>query len=329
MRGPEAMVMAVRRPDGIIVVKDGNWIPLVKRIPVLRWPFLRGAVVMIEAMVNGMQALTFSADVALSGDEDGKGLKTGEGPGKAISTASITLSIVLAMAMGIGLFVYLPHFGAGVVFNLIGGMPLLDDPDLSNPIFHLITGVFKVSIFVGYVLLITLMKDIRRVFQYHGAEHKCIFAWEAREPLTVDNARRHSRLHPRCGTAFLAFVIIVAIALFASVFPVLPFVQELEGWRQYVVGASIKIPMLFPIAGVSYEFIRWAGKFQGNPLLRFMSWPGLAMQRLTTREPDDSQIAVALVSLLRALEQEGEIEDAEYPADPIEVLPPDEKKKKK
>jgi len=321
MRGPEAMVMAVRRPDGIIVVKDGNWIPLVKRIPILRWPFLRGAVVMIEAMVNGMQALTFSADVALSGSESEGGLKVDEGPGKALSAASITLSIVLAFAMGMALFVYLPHFCAGVVLNLLIGAPLMADPDLSNPGFHLITGFFKVAFFVGYVLLITMMKDIRRVFMYHGAEHKSIFAHENGEALTVENARRHSRLHPRCGTAFLAFVIIIAIALFAGVFPLLPFVQDLEGWRQYVVGASIKIPMLFPIAGASYEFIRWTGKFQGNPLLRFLGWPGLLMQRLTTREPDDAQIEVALVSLIRTLAQEGELDEAVYPTDAIEEIP--------
>ncbi len=322
MRGPEAMVMAVRRPDGMIVVKDGNWVPLVKRIPVLRWPFLRGAGVMVEAMVNGMQALSFSADVALSASEEGE-LRTDEGPGKALSTASITLTILVAFALGMVLFVYIPHFAAGVVMNLVLGLPLLDDPDLSHPLFHVITGVFKVGIFIGYVLLITTMKDIRRVFQYHGAEHKSIYALENGQDLTVENARAYSRLHPRCGTAFLAFVILVAIALFAGVFPLLPFVQDLEGWRQYVVGASIKIPMLFPIAGVSYEFIRWAGKFNRNPLFRFLSWPGLLMQYLTTREPDDQQIEVALVSLIRTLEQEGDLTDPVYPTDQIEEVPAD------
>jgi len=324
MRGPEAMVMAVRRPDGTVVYKDGNWVPLVKRLPVLRWPFLRGAVVMIEAMVNGMQALSFSADQALVTDEEREGLQTDKGPGKALSTASIALSITLAMGLGVVLFVYVPHFCAGVVLNLIIGQEILADPDLSHPGFHLLTGLFKVSIFVGYVMLITLMKDIRRVFQYHGAEHKSIYTWEAGEELTVANAQKYSRLHPRCGTAFLAFVIIVAIALFAGVFPLLPFVQDLEGWRQYVVGASIKIPMLFPIAGVSYEFIKFAGKFQDNPLLKVMSLPGMAMQHLTTREPDDQQVEVALVSLIRALEIEGELEDPVYPAENILKLEPEE-----
>ena len=316
--------MAVRRPDGTVVYKDGNWVPLVKRLPVLRWPFLRGAVVMIEAMVNGMQALSFSADQALVTDEEREGLQTDKGPGKALSTASIALSITLAMGLGVVLFVYVPHFCAGVVLNLIIGQEILADPDLSHPGFHLLTGLFKVSIFVGYVMLITLMKDIRRVFQYHGAEHKSIYTWEAGEELTVANAQKYSRLHPRCGTAFLAFVIIVAIALFAGVFPLLPFVQDLEGWRQYVVGASIKIPMLFPIAGVSYEFIKFAGKFQDNPLLKVMSLPGMAMQHLTTREPDDQQVEVALVSLIRALEIEGELEDPVYPAENILKLEPEE-----
>ena len=324
MRGPEAMVMAVRRPDGTVVVKDGNWVPLVKRIPVLRWPFLRGAVVMIEAMVNGMQALSFSADQALVSDEDEEGLQTDKGPGKALSTASIALSITLAMGLGVVLFVYVPHFCAGAVLNLIGGHEILADPDLSHPGFHLLTGLFKVSIFVGYVMLITTMKDIRRVFQYHGAEHKSIYTWEAGEELTVANAQKYSRLHPRCGTAFLAFVIIVAIALFAGVFPLLPFVQDLEGWRQFAVGASIKIPMLFPIAGISYEFIKFAGKFKDNPVLKVMSLPGMAMQYLTTREPDDSQVEVALVSLIRALEIEGELANPVYPSDDVLQLEPDE-----
>ena len=324
MRGPEAMVMAVRRPDGTVVYQDGNWVPLVKRLPVLRWPFLRGAVVMIEAMVNGMQALSFSADQALVTEDDEGKLQTDKGPGKALSTASIALSITLAMGLGVVLFVYVPHFCAGLVLNLISGQELLADPDLSHPGFHLLTGLFKVSIFVGYVMLITLMKDIRRVFQYHGAEHKSIYTWEAGEELTVANAQKYSRLHPRCGTAFLAFVIIVAIALFAGVFPLLPFVQDLEGWRQFVVGASIKIPMLFPIAGVSYEFIKFAGKFQDNPVLKVMSLPGMAMQHLTTREPDDQQVEVALVSLIRALEIEGEIEEPVYPAENILKLEPEE-----
>ncbi len=324
MRGPEAMVMAVRRPDGTVVVKDGNWVPLVKRIPVLRWPFLRGAMVMVEAMVNGMQALSFSADQALVTEDDEEGLQTDKGPGKALSTASIALSITLAMGLGVVLFVYVPHFCAGAVLNLISGQEILADPDLSHPGFHLLTGLFKVSIFVGYVVMITAMKDIRRVFQYHGAEHKSIYTWENGEELTVANAQKYSRLHPRCGTAFLAFVIIVAIALFAGVFPLLPFVQDLEGWRQFAVGASIKIPMLFPIAGVSYEFIKFAGKFKDNPLLKVMSLPGMAMQHLTTREPDDSQVEVALVSLIRALEIEGELVDPVYPSDDVLQLEPDE-----
>ncbi len=316
MRGPVAMCMAVRRLDGSILVEDGNWVPLVKRIPVLRWPFLRGAAVMVEAMVNGMQALSFSANVAAAdeaarnGETDGDAPKNpGEG---GLSKASMGLSMGLAMLLGIGLFIYLPHFTAGLTMNLATGQPLLGDADLSHPAFHVVTGLVKISIFVGYILLISRMADIRRVFEYHGAEHKAIYTWEAQEPLDVEHARAHSRLHPRCGTAFLAFVILVAVTMFAVVFPFIP-LDELEGWRRFAVGASIKIPMLFPIAGISYEFIRWAGKYKDNPVLKVMSWPGLAMQKLTTREPDDPQLEVALTSLLRALEIEGIVEEPEYP----------------
>ncbi len=324
MRGPEMMAIAVRRADGSILVKDGTWVPLVKRIPVLRWPFLRGAVVMVEAMINGMQALSFSADVAAADQERADEAARGEPaspPGEdddrrpgGLGSASIALSLGAAMLLGVGLFVYVPHFVSGVGLNLLTGVPPLDDPDLGDPRFHLLTGLVKVTVFVGYIALITSMKDIRRVFQYHGAEHKSIYTWEAGEPLDVEHARRHSRLHPRCGTAFLAFVILVAIALFAAVFPLLPFLDDLQGWRRFVAGASIKIPMLFPIAGISYEFIRWAGKVRDNPVLRVLSYPGLAMQWLTTREPDAQQLEVALASLIRTLQREGAIEDAPYPA---------------
>ena len=240
-----------------------------------------------------------------------------------LSAVSIATTILFAFCLGIALFIYLPHFGAGVALNLATGEKLLGEADLGHPGFHLFTGLIKVSVFVGYIVLISSMRDIRRVFQYHGAEHKSIYVWEAGEELTVANARRHSRLHPRCGTAFLAFVILVAIALFAGVFPLLPFLDDLEGWQRFAVGASIKIPLMFPIAGISYEFIRWAGKFQTNPVLRVLSWPGLLMQRLTTREPDDDQIEVALVSLIRALEREGDLSEPSYPGQPLLPQPAD------
>jgi uncharacterized protein YqhQ len=331
MRGPEAMVMAVRRPDGKIAVRDGTWVPLVKRIPVLRWPFFRGSVVMVEALINGMQALSYSADVAAAEDEgrasddgdsdDGETASGDAASGDAASgetkgglgNGAIAMSLTVSMLIGVALFVYLPHFAAGVALNGLTGVPLLDDPSLDHPAFHLITGVIKITIFASYILAITAMKDIRRVFQYHGAEHKSIYTFEAGEDLTVENARKKSRLHPRCGTAFLAFVILVAILVYAGVFPLLPWLDNLEGWRRFAVGASIKLPLLLPIAGISYEFIRWAGKYSTNPVLKVLSWPGLMMQNLTTREPDDSQLEVALVSLIRTLEREGDVTDPSYP----------------
>lgn len=332
MRGPEAMVMAVRRPDGKIAVRDGTWVPLVKRIPVLRWPFFRGSVVMVEALINGMQALSYSADVAAAEEASGKddggksdGGKTDDGKSDdgetddgetkgGLGSGAIAMSLTVSMLIGVALFVYLPHFVAGVALNGLTGVPLLDDPSLDHPAFHLITGVIKVTIFASYILAISAMKDIRRVFQYHGAEHKSIYTFESGEELTVENARKKSRLHPRCGTAFLAFVILVAILVYAGVFPLLPWLDDLDGWRRFALGASIKLPLLLPIAGISYEFIRWAGKYSNNPVLKVLSWPGLAMQKLTTREPDDSQLEVALVSLIRTLEREGDLTEPSYPS---------------
>ncbi|MCK6528500.1 DUF1385 domain-containing protein [Myxococcota bacterium] len=312
MRGPRSMVIAVRKPDGSIVVKDGEWIPIVQRLPVLKLPFLRGAVVMIEAMVNGVQALSFSANAALGVEGEQPDGAVPDSRQVALSTGAIAGSLVLSMAMGAGLFIYAPHFLASVALNLAAGRALLAEADVSNPLFHGVVGALKMAIFVGYIVAISRIPDIRRVFQYHGAEHKSIFAYESGEDLTVENARRHSTLHPRCGTSFLFFVIMISIGVFAAVLPLIPMPGGLRGFQLNLFQASVKLPLMFPIAGLSYEFIRWAGKRRDSAVLRALAAPGLLMQRLTTREPEDAQIEVALVSLKRALELEGALAEPRY-----------------
>ncbi len=341
MRGPKSMVIAVRRQDGSIVVKDSRWVPLTQRrfLKWLKWPLIRGATVMVEALMNGMQALSFSANVAME-DEERKAAEEaaeagepveekpkGKVGGDALTGGAIALSLTLSVVLGMVLFIYVPHVVAAAVFNLLGANPLLEqlpadaglwqvlstDGPVKNPLFHVLVGVIKMSIFVGYILAIRQMKDIYRVFQYHGAEHKSIHVFEAGDELTVENARKYPTFHPRCGTSFLVFVIIISIFFFAGVFPLIePLLPQVEGWKVNLLQASVKIPMMFPIAGLSYEFIKWAGRRKSSGVMSFFSIPGRLVQKLTTVMPDDEQVEVALVSLKRALEHEGVLTEPEY-----------------
>jgi uncharacterized protein YqhQ len=305
MRGPSSMVIAVRRADGGIVVRDDRWVPFFSRYPLLKLPLLRGATIMVEALLNGTQALAFSAEVAAP---------EGEGGAKPAGTkGAIAVSLVFSLVLGAALFIYLPHAVASVAANLVRGLPLLAPAPVQSPLFHLVAGAVKLSVFLGYVAAIRRIPDIRRVFQYHGAEHKSIHAYEAREELTVANARKWPKAHPRCGTSFLVFVILISVFFFAGVFPLLPLPQGLSGFQQNLLQASVKVPLMVPIAGLSYEFIRWAGRHKGHPVLHFLSIPGLLVQRLTTLEPDDGQLEVALVSLRRTLQREGGVDEAGFP----------------
>ena len=343
MRGPGSMVIAVRRADGSILVKDSKWVPLTRRWRFLKWPVIRGAVVMVEALINGMQSLSFSAEVSMQDEElaaarevegevEGEvenkievgneaereprvEVASSEVPSGVMTRGAIALSLAFSLAMGIGLFIYLPHAGASVLMNLLSGAPLGEAADITSPAFHTLVGAIKMTVFVTYIVLIRRMSDIYRVFQYHGAEHKSIHTYEAGQDLTVANARTWPTYHPRCGTSFLVFVIIISIGFFAAAFPLLGphiFPEGLTGWRLNLLQASVKIPMMVPIAGLSYEFIKWAGRQKESPFLQFMSIPGQLVQKLTTVEPDDLQLEVALVSLKRSLQHEGELDNPEF-----------------
>ena len=336
MRGPNSMVIAVRRMDGEIVVKDSAWKPLTTRFKFLKWPLIRGATVMVEALVNGMQALSFSANVAIEDEEreearkksEAEAAKLGEGnvtsldehredepePGSSsvLTKGAIALSLTISMVAGAGLFIYLPHAGTAALYGLFSDLP--PEVQVDQPLFHVIVGAIKMSVFITYIVLIRRMNDIRRVFQYHGAEHKSIHVYEAEEELTLENAKKYPTFHPRCGTSFLVFVILISIFFFAGVFPIIgAYLPEgITGWKLTALQASIKIPMMVPIAGLSYEFIKWAGRRKGSRFMGFMSIPGRLVQKLTTIEPDDDQLEVALISLKRALEHEGALEAPQY-----------------
>jgi uncharacterized protein YqhQ len=171
-----------------------------------------------------------------------------------------------------------------------------------SPLFHLLDGIFKMMILMAYVYLIALMKDIHRVFQYHGAEHKSIYTFEAGEDLTVENARKYTTLHPRCGTSFLLFLILISILVFSLLFPLFHLTQlSTIGLLNHFYMILIKIALMFPVAGIAYEFIKACSFRMGNPIFRTLIWPGLILQKLTTREPDDYQLEIALASLRKVL----------------------------
>jgi uncharacterized protein YqhQ len=278
MRAPRSMAIAVRRPSGEIVVKGDMVVPLSERFPVVKLPIVRGAVALFSSLITGIKALNFSANEALV--EEGGDQKQGE-----LSSWAMAGTMAIAFGFGILLFFILPLYAT----KLLTQMNLISD---NNIVFNLVDGVIRVAVFLLYIWSISRMKDIQRVFQYHGAEHKSIFAFEAGEDLTVSNVRRYSRLHPRCGTSFLLIVMLVSIVIFSLIPKLWPFYMK----------AGARIVLLPLIAGVSYEFLKWSARNDHSPLVKMIIAPGLALQRLTTREPDDSQLEVAIRSMQEALE---------------------------
>jgi uncharacterized protein YqhQ len=298
MRSPRSLAIAVRRPNNEIVVKEAVWRSLWDKLKFLRWPFLRGTVVMIEAMVNGMQALSFSAKEAMPEDEVSRG-----GASKEPAGAALVLPIIVSTLLAIGLFKFVPHIAATYAGYLFRDAPFTVD-DLA---YHFVDGLVKVVLFIAYIAAISAFEDIRRVFQFHGAEHMSIYTFEAGEALTVANARRKSTLHPRCGTAFLMVVILIFIVASALVLPLAPeWVKPGPGrpWYNHILLVLLKLPLLVPVAGIAYEFNRFAGRHAESRFIKPVLLPGLAMQLLTTRRPDDAQIEIALAALKTALWRE-------------------------
>lgn len=290
MRAKDMLAIAVRRPDGVIKVELRPWFSLTKH-PLLKKPFLRGFPVLLETLVNGIKALNFSAEQSVPDDEQEEG--------KGLSTWHLVLTMVVALGFALGLFVVLPHFfSVGMEWLGFAG-------DVDSISFHIWDGAFKLTMFVGYILSISFIPDIRRVFQYHGAEHKTIWTYEKGGALTPENAGLNPRLHPRCGTAFLLFVLAISIVLFTILVPLLliPWTPEHFVLKHlYIVG--LKFMLMVPVSSLAYELIKFSGRFSQNILCRAMCWPGLAMQVLTTKEPDRDRIEVAIAALKGALGEE-------------------------
>lgn len=281
MRAPRSMAVAVRRPTGEIVVKKDEVVPLSERFPVVKLPIVRGAVALFTSLIIGIKALNFSANEAMV-EEEGKQ--------EEISSWAMAGTMAFAFGAGILLFFILPLYLTKLLVPVIGD---------SNIVFNLVDGVIRVSVFLLYIWSIARMNDIKRVFQYHGAEHKTIFAFEAGEELTVGNVRKYSRLHPRCGTSFLLIVMVVSILVFSLIPKAWPFIMK----------AGSRVVLLPLIAGISYEFLKWSAKNDRHPLVKLVVAPGLALQRLTTGEPDDDQVEVAIRSMQEALSINGDYRD--------------------
>ena len=294
MRSPRAVAIAVRKSDGSIALKDEPFISLGERYPLLKRPFFRGPVILFEALVLGVKALNFSAQAALEEEET------------SLGSGAIFLTLAGAFALAFVLFGFLPHWLTGAL-GYLGG-PVLTPADFA---FHLVDALIKAAFILLYIWGISFFKDIHRVFEYHGAEHKCIFTYESGEPLDVDHARGHPTCHPRCGTSFILVVLLVSLVVFAAFFPLIPFLSK-KGLIATLIQVLVKTAFLIPIAAVGYEIIRWGGHThtKNNLLARALVWPGLITQRLTALEPDDSQLEVALTALKAVLVREGVAEIA-------------------
>ncbi|WP_408097583.1 DUF1385 domain-containing protein [Peredibacter sp. HCB2-198] len=304
MRSPNAFVVAVRKPDGSIRLRRDQWYGLSKKLDFLKKPGLRGVLMLVETMANGLVSLNYSANIAMAEEEREKALKKGktieefEASQKKKEKVDIAtfLTMAVSFSFGIGLFVFAPHMIAFAIGDLFGQSWTLD-----SFAFHAVDGVVKAAIFVGYIWGISFMKDVYRVFQYHGAEHKSIATFEAGIDLTVDNARKFTTLHPRCGTSFIFFLILISIIMFSAVFTLVPIGTNLPPILRHVVAVLFKVALMLPVAGISYELIKTAGKCSDQWWARAMSAPGMLLQKLTTKEPDDKQLEVALSSIKAVL----------------------------
>lgn len=276
MKNKDTYAVAVRKPDGEIEVKKDTYQSITGKWKKLtQIPFIRGVFNFIDSMILGMSTLTWSA--SFFEDEEAEEIKTEEEVGKAKKQEDLMMAgtMVLSFTMAIGIFMILPYFLSGLLKKWVP----------SYTVRLIFEGIIRIAIFVAYVAAISLMKDIKRLYQYHGAEHKCINCIESGLPLTVENVRKSSKEHKRCGTSFMLFVMIVGIVLL--------FFVRVESVLMRVL---VRIALLPVIAGISYELIKWAGCSE-NPIVTVLSKPGLMLQRLTTKEPDDSMIEVGIQSV--------------------------------
>ncbi len=288
MRSSKRVSTAVRKQSGQIVVKNEEYVPLSKRYKILNVPILRGVVSFVEMLIIGIRSLNFSADVAVEEIEEKEGKNKKGKKGQGSRGLMLGLAVILALGLGILIFFFLPIFFS----SLVG----IKRQALS---FNLVAGAIRVAMFLAYVWAISRFKDFKRIFEYHGAEHKSIYAYEAGEDLTYEKVKKFSTKHPRCGTSFILIVAIFAIfiysisdtiyTLLAGTYPPL--------LKRFLLHFSL-LPL---VAGGSYELLKLSGKTRENKITRVLSAPGIWLQKITTQEPDQSQLEVAIVALECAL----------------------------
>lgn len=290
MRSPKRVVTAIRRKNGQIVVKNEPYVALSKRYRLLGLPIIRGVISFFEMLVIGLKTLNYSAEVAMADLEDEKKEKDARERKKKASRNEgfLVVSLILGLGLGLAIFFFTPL--------LLTNLLQIHKGALS---FNLVAGTIRIILFLVYVWVISLFHELRRLFEYHGAEHKSIFAYEAGHELTPEQTRSFSTKHPRCGTSFLLIVALVAILVFSLADTVFALkTGHLPGLAQRLLIHFLLLPF---VAGVSYELLKLSGRAHQHRLARVLMAPGLWLQRITTKEPDDNQIAVALVALKEAL----------------------------
>ena len=282
MRGPQKTAMAVRLPDGGIDITELPQKSIKDKIKFLGWPIIRGVVNFVESMIVGYKALSLSAEKSGFADEE-----EGEKTSSATMGVLMVIASVLAVIMSVFLFVYLPALMFDGIVLLAG-----DKIQFLAPVFE---GVMKIVIMVAYMFAVSRLKDIKRVFMYHGAEHKTIFCFESGEDLTVENVKKHKRFHPRCGTSFLILMLLVGIFFSSAINLLVPWLRDIT-----ILWVAIKILLIPVICGVGYELIKICGKHE-NVVTKIISAPGMWLQRITTVEPEDDMIEIAIAAVMEVL----------------------------
>jgi len=285
MRSPKFVSTAVRDPKNKIIVKTERYKSLGEKYKILKIPFLRGIISMYEMMKLGIRELIYSGNIA---DED-----------DGLSNTAAGATVAIALLFALGLFVLLPY-----ILTTFAGI----SEDNSPFTFNLVDGIIKLIILVVYIAAITLMDDVKRVFQYHGAEHKAVNCYEHKKKLTVSNVRKFDTIHHRCGTSFIVIVFFIMLVLF-SVVPsivdlVLPFAKDMSFLLRRILMFGIRLIFLFPVISISYEVLKLSNKYRSNPILGAIAYPGRLIQKMTTKEPDDSQLEVAISALKSVLKKE-------------------------
>jgi uncharacterized protein YqhQ len=294
MRSPKRIATAIRRSNGEIEIKIQEFISLIQRKKYLNVPIIRGAITLIEVMILGIKTLQWSADKAIEDMEESErqsDKKKSKEKKSGMSTVGAVFTISIALIIGIGLFFILPLYLTTEIFSI----------EKEALLFNLVSGLIRICFFLIYVWGISFLKDVKRLFEYHGAEHKTIFAFENKRYLSPEVAQQYTTYHPRCGTSFLMIVMLVSLIFFAFLDTI---IMQVYGDINLLIRLITHIPLIPVIGGISYEALKASAKFSGSKIVRLLIAPGLTLQRITTSKPDENQLEVAICALKAALGEE-------------------------